>query len=325
MAYADEFGGYHEEPAGPAPWLMSAAIAGGLAVTVGLTLLLLRTEAALQPVMLLGAVLAIAAIAWLILWATLLRRASAAWSVAAFALVAPPALAIGIGSLVWEGMKAEQDAKATATIAAAAADVRDPRVSTTLPPAKGPMSSLLRRALIDLLANQRDYARAVDASGIGDLNSFATLTRKGSVIENCGRLGQLAKTFEASKKRHASITAEAKRAPELATMQVAMRRQFLASMEQTLSRGSAYAQQVSGYELDAIEAAEDACEVLAHRRWLLEGDRIMFTSAADLSRFQHAVRAMQIAGAEQERLVEQQRAQLRTMGEGMIRGTLAPR
>ncbi|MGF7147846.1 hypothetical protein FHS96_001455 [Sphingomonas zeicaulis] len=286
-------------------------------VTIAATLLLLRSESA-QPLVLLGGVLGLGTAIWVLLRMVLLRHAPIGWTIAAFALIGPTSLGVGLIHFAMEGLAMQRDVRAVAAIALAATPDGDPKADVKLPAPNGPMSRMTRKLYQALLANQRHYLDAVDQSGLNDLGSPAAVSPKGSTIDHCERLTELEAAFARHGESNARLVASIRNDPELTNIPPRLRPDFLSGLATGISQASPSVNEISKLEGELIRNWKSVCDVLARRRWSSKGGQFMFLNEADYNEFNRLTRSIDAAANTQQALQRQQQQGMRQEFQKMV-------
>lgn len=306
-------GGVGDDDEGPRPLVIIAALLVGLIVTASLTLLLVRSEAAGQPLLLIVGLPMIGIGIWLILRAVLLRHAPGGWSIAALALLGPTSLAVGLGGLAWEFMQLKRDSVALAEIDRITFAERDPDTPVSLPSADGPVSALARNFYQRVIDDQRGYRQAIAQAKIADLASGAALAAKGSMIDDCSRIDGVRERLKDNGNRHALQLQALRIAARSSAIPARFRSDFARTQGQAADEAAMLARRIEKHESRALDAIVESCTILARRRWTLAGGKIMFHDDAEYRMFDSLQSRIDFSDRQQQNLRQAQADALRRL------------
>jgi hypothetical protein len=150
---------------------------------------------------------------------------------------------------------------------------------------RGPLSRITIRMVGDVDALIRDYHQQVEYAGAFALFDADRLRVNSNVLRNCGAVTAMKAEIPAYKKRHLAIIGQARR--ELAGVDVppAIKKAFLAGMDESLSQTQSEVEKLWSLNGRQIDEAAGVCTILAQRNWQGWGSSFAFTSRPDMEAF----------------------------------------
>ena len=255
--------------------------------------------------------LLIGVILWGIAFAIIIRRAGGGWQVGSLLFT----LAVGIGSQVAAiTLAAHRVSGDMATVAQQYRALSSGgQAPDRVPEGTGPVSRISAAFLNGTLQDRRGFDHEVEALGVLQVLSHEGLTHSSQVLRHCA-------DFEALAARARTLGGsgweghfqEARRIADEAVhngeMTAGDADAFFASAMDS------HASYVRQWALDAemVEDAQELCELLARRPWVVRGTEVLFPVPADLSEARFHTERIRINAAEQRIAADASR---RHMGE----------
>jgi hypothetical protein len=299
----------------PRPPLLLPLIATGVAAALLLLLAFAMPRSldiAHNDSSVIGAVVAgliIGIILWGIAFAITIRRAGGGWQVGTLLFV----IAVGVGSQVAAiTLAASRISGDMATVAqqyrALSAGGQLPE---RVPEGTGPVSRMSAVFLNGTLQDRRAFDHDAEALGVLQILSHEGLTRTSPVLHHCGDFDALAaRARRLGSSGWEGHFAEARRLGDEAVRNREMTAgdadAFFASAQE--NRYSYQRQWLLDAEL--IEDAQELCELLARRPWVVRGTDLLFSSPADLEEARFHLERIRIHAAEQRIAADAVRQQM---------------
>ncbi|WP_448662423.1 hypothetical protein ACG3SL_17410 [Sphingomonas sp. CJ20] len=254
---------------------------------------------------------------WLVGLVVTVRYASLAWKLGSLVLLIAAGAGAGLIAHAQYQTRARADASSFAEIEFA------PNGAPLMPAdasARGPVSARFVQSLKADLADQRAFADAMGAFGLGALNSPYLLQQDPRAIQHCAGLDAIKDLARKQSARRGTDAAALRAAIAAATLPPRARQgmlQIAAATNPDPATDTLLANQIA-----MLDASGELCALLARRSWFNAGGYFGFNSPADRAQFQ-AIGARRLAlAAEMARAERAVRARMEE-GRTLVRDQLS--